>query len=394
MNLGIFFDPLREELILPTDAAPMALAAYITPFVEAFPDWRTADLALIGLNEWRGSAAGAPAHHGADAVRQRFYQLQKGTGPARLVDLGNLRPGPTLEDTYQRLREIVGALLERGTVPVLLGGSPDLDYGQFLAYETLERPITFAAVDARVDMAEHDFAAPEDSHLRRMLMHEPNFLFSFAQLAHQQYLVAPDTLKALEKLHCETLRLGDLRADFTQVEPLLRHANFLSFDVAALRWTDAPAYSPANPFGLSGEEAAQLCWYAGNNDQLSSFGLYGYRPDHDPHGLAAFTLATMLWYFVEGYYHRYGETDFQGEGFNRYAVDLLNEPGAPAKRRADSPTQIIFYESRRTRKWWLEVESLGDSGNRRVVPCSYQDYRRATQGDLPRRWLLVQGLLD
>ncbi len=58
----------------------------------------------------------------------------------RLVDLGNLRPGLTLEDTYQRLREIIGALLEENTVPILLGGSHDLDYGQFLAYETQERP--------------------------------------------------------------------------------------------------------------------------------------------------------------------------------------------------------------------------------------------------------------
>ena len=394
MNLSIFFDPLPEELVQPADTAPMALAAYLTPFTEQFPDWRTADLALIGLHEWRGSVAGPPARHGADAVRRQLYQLQKGTGPARIVDLGNLRPGPTLEDTYLRLREIVGALLERGTVPLLLGGSPDLDYGQFLAYETLERPVTFAAVDARVDAAEHAAAAPEASHLRRILLHEPNFLFSFALLAHQQYLVAPEALKALESLHCETLRLGELRADFSQAEPVLRHADFLSFDVAALRWTDAPAYFPANPFGLSGEEAAQLCWYAGSNDQLSSFGLYGYRPDHDPHGLAACVLATMLWYFIEGYYHRYGETDFQGEGFSRYSVDLLNAPGAPARRKADAPTQVTFYESRRTGKWWLEVESLTAAGPRRIVPCSYQDYRRATQGDLPRRWLLVQGLLD
>lgn len=386
MNLGIFFDPLREELTAPATAAPTTLAAYITPFVDRFPDWRTADIALIGLDEWRGSAAGAPAQHGADAVRQRLYQLQKGIGPARIVDLGNLRPGLTLEDTYLRLREIVATLLEHDTVPLLFGGSPDLDYGQFLAYETLERPISFACIDARVDMAEHDYATPEESHLRRIIMHEPNYLFSFAQLAHQQYLVAPDTLKALEKLHCETLRLGDMRADLSQAEPLLRQANFVSFDVSALRWTDAPAYYPANPFGLSGEEAAQLAWYAGHNDQLSSFGLYGYRPDHDEHGLAATTLAAMLWYFVEGYYHRQGENDFQSQCFIRYSVGLLDKP--------DSPAKIVFYKSRRTEKWWLEVESMANSHIRRIVPCSYQDYLHAAQGDLPKRWLLVQGLLD
>ena len=136
MNLALFFDPLPETLTAAAPA-PTTLAAYATRFSEAFPDWRTADLALIGLDEWRGSAAGPPStrRHGPNEVRQRFYQLQKGSGLLRLVDLGNLRPGLTLEDTYQRLREIIGALLEENTVPILLGGSHDLDYGQFLAYE-------------------------------------------------------------------------------------------------------------------------------------------------------------------------------------------------------------------------------------------------------------------
>ncbi|MBO3270355.1 formimidoylglutamase [Hymenobacter defluvii] len=381
MNLGIFFDPLREEVVAPP-AAPTALAAYIAPFVHTFPDWRTADLAIIGLDDWRGTAAGAPTHHGADAVRQRFYHLQRGVRPAKLVDLGNLRPGLTLEDTYLRLREIVATLLEHNTVAILLGGGPDLDYGQFLAYETLDRPISFASVDARVDMAEYDCAPAEEAHLRRMIMHEPNFLFNFAQLGHQQYLVAPDVLAALEKLHFETMRLGAIRTDVRQAEPLLRQADFVTFDVAALRWTEAPGYYPANPFGLSSEEAAQLAWYAGHNDQLTSFGLYGYRPDHDAHGLAAGTLATMLWYFVEGFYHRWGEMDFQSRRFIRYAVGL---PGTPAK--------LVFYKAKRTEKWWLEVESLADQDIKRIVPCSYDDYIRAAQGDLPNRWILTQALL-
>ena len=396
MNLAIFFDPLPEELV-PTAAAATTLAGYVTPFLDTFPDWRAADLALIGLDEWRGSAAGPPAAHGADAVRRQLYQLQKGSGPCRLVDLGNLRPGLTLEDTYQRLREIIAALLEQNTVPLLLGGSHDLDYGQFLAYETLDRAVSFATVDARVDMAEPDSAAPEDSHLRRMLLHTPTFLFNFTQLAHQQYLVAPDVLAALEKLHFETLRVGQIRDDIRQAEPLLRQADFVSFDIAALRWNDAPGYYPANPFGLTNEEAAKLAWYAGCNDQLTSFGLYGYRPDHDTHGLAALVQATMLWYFVEGYYYRRRETDFRGPSFVRYAAGLHGPPrySFQADDEADeddSPDRIVFYKSQQTDRWWMEVVNL--TGNaRRIVPCSYQDYLRAAQGDVPHRWILTQALL-
>ena len=378
MNLALFFDPLPETLTAAVPA-PTTLATYATCFTETFPDWRSSDLALIGLDEWRGSAAGAPAptKHGANEVRQRFYQLQKGTGAVRFVDLGNLRPGLTLEDTYQRLREIIGTLLEENTVPVLLGGSHDLDYGQFLAYETQDRPISFAVVDARPDMAEPGPGTPpEDSHLRRLLVHEPNFVFSLAHLAHQQYLTPPEVLVALEKLHFETMSVGEVRAD-------RRQADFMSVDIAALRWQDAPGYYPANPFGLGNEEATQLCWYAGHNEQLSSFGLYGYRADQDPHGLAAATLATMLWYFVEGFYHRKPETGFGTFRFLTYTVVL---PG--------NPDRLVFYKSRRAEKWWMEVERLGDNAVKRVVPCTYEDYLNASQGDLPQRWIRLQALLS
>ncbi len=382
MNLALFFDPLADDEL---PASPTALAAYATRFTESFPDWRGADLALLGLDEWRGSAAGAPpaGYHGANRVRERFYQLQKGTGALRLVDLGNLRPGLTLEDTYQRLREIVAALLDASTVPVLLGGSHDLDYGQFLAYETQDRPVSFAIVDARPDMAEPGpGTAPEASHLRRLLVHEPNFVFSLAHLGHQQYLTPPEVLVALEKMHFDTMSVGAIRTDRRQAEPLVRQSDFLSVDLAALRWTDAPGYAPANPFGLSNDDATQLCWYAGHSEQLSSLGLFGYRPEHDPYGLAAATLATMLWYFVEGFYHRRPETGFGTFRFLTYTVVL---PGNPDK--------LVFYKSRRAEKWWMEVESLGDSAVKRVVPCSYEDYLHASQGDLPERWIRLQALL-
>jgi hypothetical protein len=60
-------------------------------------------------------------------------------------------------------------------------------------------------------------------------------------------------------------------------------------------------------------------------------------------------------------------------------------PGTPAK--------LVFYKAKRTEKWWLEVESLADSAIKRVVPCSYEDYVYAAQGDLPNRWILTQALL-
>jgi len=164
------------------------------------------------------------------------------------------------------------------------------------------------------------------------------------------------------------------------MEPVVRVADLLTFDISAIRHQDALGYEPANPFGLTGEEVCQLCWYAGLNDTLTSLGIYEYQPELDERNLTAMTIATMIWYFIEGFYHRKNELDFSSRQFTRYAVPFH-----------DNPDRMIFYKSKQSEKWWLEVEPLstGDKGSR-VIPCSYEDYLQATKGEVPNRWILTQ----
>jgi hypothetical protein len=211
-------------------------------------------------------------------------------------------------------------------------------------------------------------------------MHEPNFLFSLSQVGYQSYLVEPEVTATLEKLHFETLRLGEMHQNITVAEPTIRHADLISFDLKALNAQAAPKASGGNPFGLSGEQACQLCWYAGLSDQLSSFGLYEYYPEEDPQGLTAMTMAVMIWYFFEGYYHRKQETDFKSKKFVKYAIGFH-----------DNPNKMVFYKSKVSDKWWMEVEGLGAEKQVKIVPCSYEDYLSASNGEVPNRWILTQG---
>ncbi|WP_162053642.1 formimidoylglutamase [Pontibacter pamirensis] len=381
MNLSIFFEPLNED-VYATLNKPRTLGAYISRFVSKSPDWRSADIAIFGVNESRGrneetpTAANAPAR----AVRQRLYNLNKGTGRCRIVDLGNLRPGITLEDTYLRLKEIVEVLISHNTIPVIIGGSHDLEYGQYLGYEHLERVVNMVTVDNSVDMTEDAAATPNKKQLRQILMHEPNYLFSLGQIGYQSYLVEPEVMATMEKLHFEAHRVGEVHRGVQEMEPVVRIADLLTFDISAIRHQDAPGYEPANPFGLTGEEACQLCWYAGLNDNLTSLGIYEYDPALDDRDLTAMTIATMIWYFIEGFYHRKNELDFTSKQFTRYAVAFNN----------DHPDRMIFYKSRSGEKWWLEVEPLSNEKSSRIVPCSYEDYLQAIEGEVPNRWVLTQ----
>lgn len=380
MNLSIFFEPLRDfaDAFTPDTKS---VGDAVSLFQHKFPEWRSAHLAIIGINEFRGSGQEPASPHPANEVRRKLYNLKKGTGAYKIVDLGNLLPGITLEDTYLRIKEIVENLIANQTLPLLIGGSHDLDFGQFLAYENLDKAVNLVTVDSCIDMQE-SAAVPElnKRHLHRILMHEPNYLFSLSQVGYQSYLVEPEVIATLEKLHFETVRVGEVHRNFQLVEPVIRQAHLLSFDVSAINAQAAPNTTSGNPFGLTGEEACQICWYAGQNDTLTSFGLYEYHPERDHHGLTAMTLAVMLWYFIEGYYHRKNETDFTSKKFVRYAIAFH-----------DNPNKMVFYKSKVSDKWWMEVEGLSGDKNVRIVPCCYDDYLLASKGEVPNRWILTQG---
>ncbi|MBF8965352.1 formimidoylglutamase [Pontibacter sp. FD36] len=379
MNLSIFFEPLNEDIFALLDK-PRTLGAYIGRFTGKFPDWRSADIALIGINETRGQGEETVAEMiPARAVRKKLYSMHKGAGRCNIVDLGNLRPGITLDDTYLRLKEIVEILISHNTIPIIIGGTHDLEYGQYMGYEYLERAVNMVTVDSSVDMSEDNDVPANKKQLRQILMHEPNYLFSLGQIGYQSYLVDPEVMATFEKLHFEAYRVGEVHRSVQEMEPVVRLADLLTFDISAIRHQDAPGYTPANPFGLTGEEACQLCWYAGLSDQMTSLGIYEYDPAQDSQELTAMTIATMIWYFIEGFYHRKNETEFSSSKFTKYAVAF-----------SDNPERMTFYKSKASEKWWMEVEPLSDEKSPRIVPCSYEDYLQAIKGEVPNRWILTQ----
>jgi formiminoglutamase len=271
-------------------------------------------------------------------------------------------------------------LLESNVLPVILGGTHDLDYGQYCGYESLEKLVSFVNVDAFIDLEDKGDSSASQQHIHRILLHEPNYLFSYTHLAHQTYLIDPYAVSILEKLYFEAFRIGHIRTNIQEIEPAVRNADMLSFDVTAIRSADAPGNRNAQPFGLTGEEACQICWYAGLNEKLSSVGFYEYNPTFDDaHRKTASVIATMIWYFVEGYYHRKNDQNFRGNDFLKYSVSMPVEPEV-----------ITFYKSKLSEKWWMEVPyPHGHSRYSRnsIVPCSYNDYQVAVKGEVPERYI-------
>jgi formiminoglutamase len=345
------------------------------------PDLKKTDIAIIGIANNVADKEAEPILNNADAIRKKLYRLKRTGSSYRIVDLGNLRNGIDLQETKLRLTQTLSHLHEKGVLPLVIGASHDYDYAQYQSYELSDKLVSILNVDALLDIDDRAGAQPQQNHVHKIMLHEPNYLFNYIHLGYQSYLVSKQSVEVLEKLSFNAVRLGQMRDNPLELEPTIREADMLSFDLSAIQKHIMAAVSTPNVFGLTGEEACQLCWYAGSNEKLSSAGFYGYKANlDDTENSSAFVVATMIWYFIEGYYNRKDKHEFTDKYYTKYLVPIDKK----------TPSEIVFYKSKKTEKWWLEVplEKMRGSYHRNfIVPCSYEDYITAGKGELPERWI-------
>ena len=376
MSLQLMFDPVLEE-----DAQDFEHYSFLNQRLkknqESFPTLDGIDIAIVGITEDRGNPENEGVLAGADAIRRALYGLRASHSRYNVADLGNLRSGETLEDSYQRLKEVVRTLLEKKIVPVLIGGTQDMSLAVVRAFEEMETKMVFLNVDSRSDTEPNASLGMAQHHISRILTRHKEILNRYIHLGYQTYLVDENILAALDQHHYFKIRLGELRENFKAAEPILRSADFLSFDVSAIRMSEAPANPKAFPYGLTGEEACQICWYAGCSSKMSVFSVSELNPELDYRDISASTVATMIWYFIEGYYNRNDELSFSPADTTKVSVILPHLSEQP----------IDFFKGMVSGKWWMKVHSANAENGYEMIPCSEEDYLLASAGEIPGRWM-------
>lgn len=379
MDLKLFLEPLNESLGI-NNAGDSCFSNNIHHYFEELPDLTDLQIAIIGVNEFRGcpfNYSGA-----SDAVREKLYKLTKISG-VRIGDLGNLRTGKDLEESYTRISEVCRYLISKNILPILLGGSQDLSFGMYTAYEHLEKLVSIINVDYKIDLKGE---TASENYLERILLHEKNYLFNLNNLAHQSYLVNQETIDTLEKLYFHSYRVGTIHENIKDIEPIIREGDMLTFDLRAIKSSDFVGSKDAQPFGLTSEEACQIAWYAGINEKLSSIGFFEYSTEADnDEKSSASIVATMIWYFIDGFANRKDSPNFKENDFLKYVVSMPS-----------SPETICFFKSSSSGKWWMKVPVEGKKGYYSrdfIIPCSYSDYSTATEGEVPDRYISTQARL-
>src|SRR5690606_41146550 len=105
MNLPILFDPV--QFIPEGNAlAHNSFFMQISYHGEDFPVLRGIHIAIIGLTEIRGKNENKSMGEAASAIREKLYALKKGQSAYKVADLGDLRPGVDLQESYMRIGDV------------------------------------------------------------------------------------------------------------------------------------------------------------------------------------------------------------------------------------------------------------------------------------------------
>jgi arginase family enzyme len=280
---------------------------------------------------------------------------------------------------------VIFDLNEKKVIPLVIGGSQDLTLAHYHAYRRMEKVVNITGIDARFDLGMPEDPSGSHTWLGKIVMQQPNYLFNFSNIGYQTYFNGTSGAALMERLFFDAYRVGQVRVDITEMEPVIRAADMVTFDLSAIRQGDAPGNSQPSPNGFSGEEACQAMFYAGMNDRLTGLGIYEIDAASDRNEQTAHLTAQMIWYFLEGVANRKNDIPHPGhEGFITYRVTLDN-------------TEILFLKSQHTGRWWMEVPLAGKSNRYRrhnFLPCSLKDYQQACSSEMPDRfWQALQKMI-
>jgi len=381
MDISVFFKPSSFRNHLPEELHHEQLINHVHFFEGDLEELVGKRVAIIGVKEGRNGLKNQGASNGPDVIRKYFYQLFKTDDAVSIIDLGNIEAGNEVSDTYYALQKTCEVLLKKNIIPLIIGGTQDLTYSNYLAYEQQEQTINLVTIDYRLDFGKSEFDIDSKGYLNKIILHKPNYLFNYSNIGNQRYLVEPELLDLMSNMFFDCHRLGELQQHFSRTEPVIRNADIISLDISSIRQSEAPGSAYAGPNGFFGNETAQLCRFAGMSDKLSSFGIYEYNPEHDRDEQTAHLCAQLLWCFVEGVSQRkkdYPIGDYSD--YLKYIVPLL----------ADGH-ELVFYKSNLSDRWWMDVPyPVGGSQDKyerhHMVPCTYEEYQQATNEEIPDRW--------
>lgn len=354
--LEAFFEPVNKQWLKGIPKKESLLGNKISIFIKEFPDTKNIDVAIIGLG------------NNANIIRPYLYQYAHRFNGIEIADFGNLKHNGTDKNINAGISECIIALREENIIPIFIG--ENLDYGIGLQKALPYNKIDYALVSPYVAYKEHHIAYSLASNKK---------LFHASFLGIQSYLNTNEIVQESSDEFIEHLRLGDLKANISLVEPLLRQADIFEFDLSALKYQEFNSATLKLPNGMQTQEACAICRYAGISNTIGCYVLRNFTltPNNT---IDAQQIAQMVWYILDGIDNRFNDNpQLNHRNFTVY------------KCHANSGEDMLFINSNLTGRWWLQIPQKGKKTAPKFIGCLESDFEIAQHGDVPEKWYRAAG---
>src|SRR5687768_15380726 len=105
LNITDFLEPISvAELSAEQELRDGQIGKKMMVYEDSFPDLSKADIVLIGCGEERGNNLVIETTAAPDIIRQHLYPLYHWHHDVQLADIGNIKAGASLSDTYAALK--------------------------------------------------------------------------------------------------------------------------------------------------------------------------------------------------------------------------------------------------------------------------------------------------
>ena len=133
-----------------------------------FPNLEDVNMAIIGVLENRNSHNYIGETFQLHEIRKSFYALFPGSWNTTIADLGDINQGETVEDTYFALKSTLSELIKKQIIPIIIGGSQDLTYANYRAYDAIIPMVNMVNIDSKFDLG--DSTKPIKNYQQRCLI--------------------------------------------------------------------------------------------------------------------------------------------------------------------------------------------------------------------------------
>ena len=344
---------------------------------EIIPNLDKIDIAIVGVLDYRNSEHHLDNESNINEIRRSLYALFPGNWTSNIADLGDIIIGQRVEDTYFAVSEIVRYLIKNNIIPLIIGGSQDITYAAYRAYDNVKPMVNIINIDKSFDLGDSSKPISNNNYVGKIVLEKPYNLFNYTVMGFQTYFNSQEEIDLMEKLYFEYFRLGDLNNDIKFVEPSMRDADLVTFDLSSVKSSEVSIKQKFSPNGFNGREICAISRYAGISNKVSSFGIYEYKSSIVDNA-TTMLISQMIWYFIEGFNCRVKDDNFENpDEFNKYIV-LVEEQ------------ELVFYKSLKTGRWWVETLFLSKPHTKKtkhtLLACMKSDYDNAVGGNIPERW--------